>query len=76
MSQIQIEITDAQDQQRFDKVLAQTVEMVSAAMTSGDAMITVHTESCFDHLIKVVTCSLPDALSFFSESYDENAHYA
>jgi len=50
--------------------------MVSTAKVNGDAMITVHTESCFDHLIKVVSCSLPEALSFFSESYDENAYYA
>lgn len=76
MSQIQIEITDAHDQKRFDYVLARTVEMMSNAKAQDDVMITVRTEGYFDHLIKVVSCKLPDALIFFSESYYETSYYA
>jgi hypothetical protein len=69
MSQIQIEITDAADQRRFDQVLARTLDMVLAA--DADAMITVHTEGRFDHFVKIVKCTTPDALTFFSATYDD-----
>jgi len=76
MSQIQIEITDAQDQKRFDDVLAQTVDWMLSAEAQAEAMISVHTESCFDHLIKIIKCSTPDALTFFARTYDECAYHA
>lgn len=82
MSQIQIEITGARDQARFDQVLAQTVDMVQAAdrhlngLFDGDAMIIVHTETRLDNLVKIIKCSVPDALIFFAEAFGEGAHYA
>lgn len=77
MSQIQIEITDAVDQKRFDQVLAQTLDMVLATDIDANAMITVHTKGRFDHVVKIVKCTTPDALAFFAETYDyEEACYA
>lgn len=76
MSQIQIEITGADDQKRFDCVLAQTLDMVLAGDALEDAMISIHTESRFDHVVKVIKCAFPDALTFFARTYDEGTHNA
>ncbi len=73
MSQVRIEITNPKDRKSFDTALAQTVAYIEAHTAEAECMIAVRTVSGFNNLTKIVSCPLPDALSFFIRSYDGGA---
>ena len=76
MSQITVKIGSAKDQIRFDKVLAQIVDIAASSSACRDAMITVHTARGADCTLKTIRCSTSEPLSNFITAYDENLRHA
>lgn len=76
MSQIKVTIASNTDQKRFDRVLAQTVDLAAVSKQSYETMIMVHTDRRFDHIVKTISCAKSDALSYFISAYDRNLSHA
>ena len=76
MSQITITLTNNAEQERFSRVLARTVDIAAATTSQEDAMITVHTERRFDHILKTISCVRLDTLFYFISAYEERVYHA